>query len=62
MKPNAQETRETFRDYVINTRPLYEGITAPALTLAGPEPSRVRRARAYETGAVSISENITLRK
>ena len=34
MKPNAQETRETFRDYVINTRPLYEGITAPALTLA----------------------------
>lgn len=36
-------------------------IVKPPL-LAGPEPSRVRRARAYETGAVSISENITLQK
>ena len=34
MKPNEQETRETFRDYAINERAIYEGITGPAQTLA----------------------------
>lgn len=34
MKPNEQETRETFRNYAINTRPVYIGITGPAETLA----------------------------
>ena len=66
MKPNAQETRETFRVYVINTRPLYEGITAPALTLAAnlrAAIATVNRQHAPEIGgAVSISENITLQK
>ena len=34
MKPNEQETRETFRDYALNTRQIYDGITGPASTLA----------------------------
>ena len=34
MKPNAQDTRELFRLYAINERPITEGITGPAQTLA----------------------------
>ena len=34
MKPNEQETRELFRAYVINTRPLYSGMATPARLLA----------------------------
>lgn len=34
MEQAAKETRETFRDYAINTRPIYEGITGPARLLA----------------------------
>ena len=34
MKPNEQETRETFRAYVVNERPLYQGIEHPAHLLA----------------------------
>ena len=50
--PNAGELLAGF---------LTEAIQEQAEHLT-PEPSRVRRARAYETGAVSISENITLQK
>lgn len=59
MKPNAQETRETFRDYVINTRPLYEGITAPALTLAAnlrAAIATVNRQHAPEIGGAALIE------
>lgn len=34
MKQGKQETRDTFRDYAINTRSIYEGITGPARVLA----------------------------
>lgn len=34
MKPTNQETRETFRDYALNDRAIYESIEHPAHLLA----------------------------
>ena len=59
MKPNEQETRETFRAYITNTRPLYEGITAPALTLAGNLRNAIKavnREYAPEMGGAALIE------
>lgn len=61
MEPTAQETRETFRDYAINTRPIYEGITGPARMLAANlrgaiEQVNREHARAMDGAALIVSD------
>lgn len=59
MKPTEQETRETFRDYAINERPIYEGITGPAQTLAAnlrAAIERINREHAPQLGGAALIE------
>lgn len=54
---NVQETRETFRAYITNERPLYDGITGPALALASnlrAAISKVNREHAPEIGGRAL--------
>ena len=59
MKPNEQETRETFRDYAINDRAIYEGIEHPARLLAAnlrAAISTINRKHAPEIGGADLIE------
>ncbi len=59
MKPNEQETRETFRDYAINERSIYDGITSPAHVLAQnlrAAIATINRQHAPEIGGAALIE------
>jgi len=59
MKPTEQETRDTFRDYALNTRSIYEGIANPARILAAnlrAAIAQVNREHAPQIGGAALIE------